>query len=215
MTPKAVIFDCDGVLVDSEEMTFELLSQDFAEHGLYLTPSAIAQDFIGGTMAGVADLARSKGADLPTGWVATFYDKLYASLATGTPLVPGILDLLDRLDARVIPYAVGSNGTDAKMQITLGQHPGLIARFGGRLFSGQTVGKPKPAPDLYLFAAKVLGCDVADCVVIEDSGTGCAAARAAGIACYGYAAHDDGSRLKEQGATVFKHMSDLVDLLDL
>jgi HAD superfamily hydrolase (TIGR01509 family) len=196
-------------------MTFDLLSEDFAEHGLRLSPAQIAQDFMGGTMAGIADLARAKGADLPANWVATFYAKLYAHLATGTPLVPGILDVLNRLDARQIPYAVGSNGSDAKMQITLGQHPGLIARFGGRLFSGQTIGKPKPAPDLYLYAAHVLGVGAKDCVVIEDSATGCAAAQAAGIRCYGYAAHDDGSRLKAQGAVVIKHMSDLIGLLNL
>jgi beta-phosphoglucomutase-like phosphatase (HAD superfamily) len=147
MTPGAVIFDCDGVIVDSEPATFVLLAQDFARYGLTMSPDEIAHDFIGGTMAGVAAMARAKGADLPDDWVASFYEKLYAHLALGTPLMPGIIKVLDHLDQLHIPYAVGSNGSARKMQITLGQHPGLLPRFEGRLFSGQTLGKPKPAPD--------------------------------------------------------------------
>ncbi|MFY8147401.1 MAG: HAD family hydrolase, partial [Rhodobacter sp.] len=153
MTPRAVIFDCDGVLVDSEPAAFDLLAEDLAAHGLVLRRAEMERIFIGGTIAGVHVRARSLGATLPDGWVAEFYERLYARLAEGTPLVPGVLDLLDTLDAAGIPYAVGSNGSDRKMQVTLGQHPGLLDRFGDRLFSGQTLGAPKPAPDLYLHAA--------------------------------------------------------------
>jgi HAD superfamily hydrolase (TIGR01509 family) len=215
MTPKAVIFDCDGVIVDSEYPTFQLLAQEFADYDLMLTPDQIAREFTGGTMAGVADIARAKGADLPANWVSAFYEKLYAHLALGTPLVPGILGVLDHLDARAIPYAVGSNGSDRKMQVTLGQYPGLIVRFQGRLFSGQTLGKPKPAPDLYLHAARALGVDPARCVVVEDSPTGALAARAAGMVCMGYAAagHEDG--LHAAGAVIFTDMADLPGLLGL
>ena len=215
MIPKGVIFDCDGVIVDSEYPTFVLLAQEFADYGLMLTPQQIAQDFIGGTMAGVADMARTKGADLPADWVPAFYEKLYAHLALGTPLVPGILAVLDRLDAHAIPYALGSNGSDRKMQVTLGQYPGLIQRFHGRLFSGQTLGKPKPAPDLYLHAADALGVSPAFCVVVEDSPTGAHAARAAGMRCMGYAAagYDDG--LRAAGAILFYDMVELPGLLGL
>ena len=215
MIPHAVIFDCDGVIVDSEYPTFLLLAREFADYGLHLTPDQIARDFTGGTMAGVADLARAKGADLPSDWVHAFYEKLYAHLALGTALVPGILGVLDRLDACAIPYAVGSNGSDRKMQVTLGQYPGLIQRFHGRLFSGQTLGKPKPAPDLYLHAAAALGEDPAKCVVVEDSPTGARAARAAGMRCMGYAlaGHEDG--LRAAGAVIFTDMADLPSLLGL
>jgi HAD superfamily hydrolase (TIGR01509 family) len=213
--PKAVIFDCDGVVVDSEEMTFDLLVDEFAQHGLILTRDVIARDYIGGTMADVAVRARAGGANLPEDWVGRFYDRLYTHLAKGTPLIPGILDVLDRLDAHGIPYAIGSNGSDAKMQITLGQHPGLIARFRGHLYSGQTLGRPKPAPDLYLHAARALGADPDTCVVIEDSPTGARAARAAGIRCLGYAAHTPASRLVAEGAEPFSAMADLPALLNL
>ena len=147
--------------------------------------------------------------------MAGFYERLYARLAEGTPLVPGVLDLLDALDAAGIPYAVGSNGSDRKMQVTLGQHPGLLDRFRDRLFSGQTLGAPKPAPDLYLHAARALGQPPADCAVIEDSPTGVRAASAAGIRCFGYAPHGDGAALAAEGATVFQSMADLQHLLGL
>ena len=215
MTPGGVIFDCDGVIVDSEYPTFQLLAQEFADNGLHLTPDQIARDFTGGTMAGVADLARAKGADLPPDWVPAFYEKLYAYLALGTPLVPGILAVLDHLDARAFPYAVGSNGSDRKMQVTLGQYPGLIQRFRGRLFSGQTLGKPKPAPDLYMHAARALGLDPARCVVVEDSPTGAKAAKAAGMRCMGYAAAGHADGLRAAGAEIFTDMADLPGLLGI
>jgi len=215
MTPRAIIFDCDGVLVDSEPAAFDLLAQDLAAHGLPLPRAEMERIFIGGTIAGVHAKARSLGARLPDGWVAGFYERLYARLAEGTPLVPGVLDLLDALDAAGIPYAVGSNGSDRKMQVTLGQHPGLLDRFHDRLFSGQTLGAPKPAPDLYLHAARALGQPPAACAVIEDSPTGVRAASAAGIRCFGYAPHGDGAALAAEGATVFQSMADLPRLLGL
>jgi HAD superfamily hydrolase (TIGR01509 family) len=215
MMPRAVIFDCDGVLVDSEPAAFDLLAEDLAAHGLPLPRAEMERIFIGGTIAGVHVKARTLGAALPSGWVSKFYERLYARLAEGTPLVPGVLDLLDALDAAGIPYAVGSNGSDRKMQVTLGQHPGLLDRFQDRLFSGQTLGAPKPAPDLYLLAARALGQHPSDCAVFEDSPTGARAAAAAGIPCFGYAPHDDGAALAAEGATVFHAMAEVPRLLGL
>ncbi|MFN3722050.1 MAG: HAD family hydrolase [Paracoccaceae bacterium] len=215
MTPKAVIFDCDGVVVDSEGMTFALLAEEFSAHGLHLTTEVLARDFIGGTMADVAARGRSAGATLPDTWVDDFYQRLYAHLAKGTPLIPGILSVLDVLDRAGIPFAMGSNGSDEKMQITLGQHPGLIARFRGHLYSGQTLGAPKPAPDLYLHAARQMGAAATDCVVVEDSPTGARAAIAAGMRCLGYAAHTPPERLAAVGAEPFFDMAALPGLIDL
>ena len=215
MTLAAVIFDCDGVIVDSEEMTFDLLVEEFAAHGLPLPRETIARDYIGGTMADVARRARTAGATLPETWVETFYARLYAHLAQGTPLVPGILTVLDALDRKGIPYAIGSNGSDEKMQVTLGQHPGLLDRFKGHLYSGQTLGAPKPAPDLYLHAARQLGATPGTAIVIEDSPTGARAARAAQIRCFGYAAHTPADRLANEGAIPFTDMADLPRLLGL
>lgn len=214
MTPKAVIFDCDGVLVDSEPLTFALLAENLQSHGLSLGLPQMEHHFLGGTIKGIHTKARAMGADLPETWAEDFYDILYAKLAENTPLIPGVLAVLDRLDAAEIPYAVGSNGSARKMQITLGQHQGLIDRFQGRLFSGQALNMLKPAPDLYLHAARALNTPPDTCVVIEDSPTGATAAQAAGIPCHGYAPNGNAA-LQATGATLFHDMADLPGLLGL
>ncbi len=214
MTPKAVIFDCDGVLVDSEVIAFDLLATDLRAHGLTLPRPAMETALLGLTLAGVATKARSLGADLPSDWVEDFYARLYARLEQGAPLVPGVLSVLDALDAARIPYAVASNGSPRKMQITLGQHPGLTDRFHGRLFSGQETPRPTPFPDLFLKAAAALGTAPVDCAVVEDSPTGARAAKAAGMRCLGYAPHD-AAALVAEGAEPFAAMTDLPGLLGL
>lgn len=213
--PAAVLFDCDGVIVDSEPITNRIIADNLARHGLPMTPAAIQHDFVGGTMAQVRDHAIAKGAALPRTWLADIHDAIYARLALGTPLVPGIADVMDRLDAAGIAYAVGSNGTGRKMQATLGQHPAIRARLKGRLFSGQDLGCPKPDPGLYLHAARALGVPPSRCVVIEDSATGARAARAADMACFGYAPDGDGAALADAGARLFTRMTDLPGLLGL
>jgi len=215
MTLAAVLFDCDGVLVDSEDIAFDLLMDEFASHGLTLPRARMEAEVLGLTMAGVAERARALGAALPQDWVPGFYERLYARLEQGTPLIPGIMEVLDRLDAVGIPYAVGSNGSDRKMEITLGQHPALWARLQGRMFSGQTLGTPKPAPGLWLHAARALGADPARCTVVEDSPTGARAARAAGMRCFAYAPHGDGTRMIAEGALPFRAMGELPGLLGI
>lgn len=215
MTPKAVLFDCDGVLVDSEPPTFVMLAGEFTAHGLPITPAQVAARFTGGTIHHAFAMAREMGADLPPGWTEAFYDRLYAVLARGVPVIEGIEDLLDRLDAAGITYAVGSNGVGRKMEITLGPHPRLWGRLQGRLFSGQELGVAKPDPGLWLHCARVLGLTPGDCVVVDDAVPGCRGARAAGIRAFGFAAHDDGAALAAEGATVFHRMADLPALWGL
>ncbi|MEY4697912.1 MAG: hypothetical protein RIT14_2340 [Pseudomonadota bacterium] len=214
LPPKAVIFDCDGVVVDSEHPTLVLLQEDLATHGLHLTIPEMEARFIGGTVESIFQKLRADGTPLPDGWVAEFYVRMYAMLARNTPLIPGILQVLDALDAAGIPYAMGSNGTPEKMQITLGQH-GLVSRFRGHLYSGQAMGRPKPAPDLFLHAARALGVAPADCAVIEDSATGARAARAAGIPCFGFAPLGPHPGLLGEGARLFTRMQDLPAQLGL
>jgi len=214
MTPAAVIFDCDGVVVDSEPMAFDLLATDLAAHGLNIPRAQMEAELLGGTMRNVWERARGMGADLPDSWVEAFYEKLYARLAQGTPLIPGIEAVLDALDAAGVPYAMGSNGSPRKMEITMGQHQGLLARFHGRAFSGQAMGRPKPAPDLYLHCAAIMGVEPELCTVIEDSATGARAAFAAGMRCFGYAPHGSPA-LAATGAVLFADMAALPGLLEL
>ncbi len=215
MKPAAVLFDCDGVLVDSEPMTDAVIAANLARYGLDIPAERVGQMFIGGTMAGVREAAREMGAALSETWVDEIYEEMFTRLAEGTPLIPGVPNLLDTLDAANIPYAVGSNGPHRKMEITLGQHPEVHARLNGRIFSRHDVARPKPAPDLYLHAAAQLGASPEICVVIEDSPTGARAARAAGMACFGYAPNGDGVRLEAEGARIFRQMDDLPALLGL
>lgn len=215
MKIQAVLFDCDGVLVDSEPATFALLQEEFAAHGLHLSLAEMEALFIGGTIEGVRRTANEMGAGLADGWVDTYYDKLYARLGEGTALMPGVRALLARLDAAGIAYAVGSNGRSAKMEATLGQHPDIKAKLEGRLFSGQELGCPKPDPGLYLHAAAALGVAPAACVVIEDSATGARAAVAAGMRCLGYAPHGPNPRLAAVGAELFTDMAQVPGLIGL
>ena len=215
MTPKAVLFDCDGVLVDSEATAFALLTADLAQYGLNLTQAEMEQRFLGGTIGGLFTTARGLGADLPDDWVDTFYARLYAALAQGTALIGGAQAVLDQLSSAGLVFAVGSNGSDQKMQITLGQHPAVLAHFKGHLYSGQSLGCPKPDPGLWLHAAAALAVEPSDCVVVEDSPTGCLGAVRAGIRCLGLAEHDDGARLASVGAEVIHSLREIPAKLGL
>jgi HAD superfamily hydrolase (TIGR01509 family) len=216
MRPKAVIFDCDGVLVDSEPAAHAVLAESFSRYGRPIRPDQIeGSGYIGGTMTMIRDRARAEGIDLPDNWIEDIYAALYARLAQGTALIEGIEAVLDRLDAAGIAYAVGSNGPDAKMAITLGQHPGLLRRLQGRLWSAHTHGTAKPEPGLFLLAAAGLGVAPRHCAVVDDSLSGCTAGVRAGMRTLGFAEHDDGAGLAAVGAEVFHRMADLPDLLDL
>jgi len=213
MTPQLVIFDCDGVVVDSEIITNSFLRDEMAAHGLDLPLDQIMGLFVGGTIAGVAVRARELGATLPEDWVENFYPRICDKLAEGTPMIPGIVGVLEQLEAATIPYCIGSNGRNVKMRATLGQHPELAARFTSNVFAATDVARPKPAPDLFLHAAKTMGHTPDACVVIEDSPTGARAARAAGMRCFGYAPEGDGTKLAAEGAQLFRRMDDLPTLL--
>lgn len=212
--PKLVIFDCDGVLVDSEPLTNRILRDSLAANGLDLTLSDTTRLFVGGTMAGVMAEARKLGANLPDDWLGLIYSEIYAVLEAEVEIIPGVDSLLDALDKSGVGYAVGSNGSIRKMEITLGR-TGLLHRFQGKLFSGQECPAAKPAPDVYLSAAAHAGFAPADCVVIEDSVTGARAGRAAGMRCYGYCGETSPDVLQPICTAVFHDMDDLKSMLQL
>lgn len=214
-TPKLVIFDCDGVLVDSEPASNQALTGNLARHGLELTMEQSMAYFVGSTMAGVMDKARSLGADLPEDWISEVYAETYALLEQGVPLSPGIPDLLARLDENGIPVCVASNGSEDKMRITLG-HNGLWERFHPQaMFSAHSLGVAKPEPGLFLAAASHFGVQARDCLVIEDSGSGVTAAVRAGMRCLGYAPHGGAQKLAALGAEVFSDMAEVPALLSI
>lgn len=214
MRPEAVLFDCDGVLVDSEPIADRVLADYFARHGLPIEVEVIHTLFAGGTMRGAGEEAMRMGASLPPNWLDQIYETLYAKLAQGTPIIPAIPELLDTLDAAGILYAVGSNGAIEKMEITLGQN-GLFDRFRGRLVSSHVLGRAKPDPGVYLEAARLLGADIRNCVVIDDSPSGVRAGIASGARTLGYAARSDARQLRELGAEVFCDMEEVPGMLGI
>ena len=212
--PEGVIFDCDGVIVDSEPITDAVLLDDLRDRGLDLSPDDIPRLFHGGTIWGTGAKVREMGIDLPDGWVEDIYARIHAALERGTPLVDGILDVLDRLDAAGIPHAVGSNGSRTKMTITLGQN-GLLPRLGDRLISAHEEGTAKPEPDLYLIAARRIGVAPGRCAVVEDTPTGARAAVAAGMRCIGYAGRTPADRLAAVGAEPVATMAEVAEKLGI
>lgn len=214
LPPDLVIFDCDGVLVDSEPLTLAIMRDDLARHGLDLGDTQVEEIFCGGTMTSAMQTAQHMGARLPADWVELIYQDIYAALAATVEPVAGIFEVLDALDAAGIPYAVGSNGRHEKMEITLGR-TGLIGRLRGRVYSREDVARAKPAPDLYLHAAAQAGVCASRAVVIEDSPTGARAGKAAGMLCFGYAATTQAARLEPICDRLFTSMLELPSLLGL
>ncbi|WP_270887986.1 HAD family hydrolase [Pedococcus sp. 5OH_020] len=208
-----VIFDCDGVLVDSEPIAARVGAAVLTGMGWQISAEEVVQRFLGCTEEYFhAEVERQLGRRLPRGWDDEFqhlYDAAYA--AELTP-VEGIVPLLEELARRGIPTCVASNGSHDKMRRTLGA-TGLHDRFNGRIFSAQDVAFGKPEPDLYLHAARTMGVAPGRCVVVEDSPRGVAAARAAAMACIGYAALTPPQRLAGPGVSVCTTMTQVRDEL--
>ena len=214
LPPDLVLFDCDGVLVDSEGVTTEVMRDNLKRYGLDIPIGQINDMFVGGTMLGVEITARGMGADLPEDWLDEIYGEMFDRLGKEVELIPGIAWVLDVLDAAGIAYAVCSNGPHAKMNITLGR-TGLLDRFQGRIISREDVAAPKPAPDVYLLAAKQAGVKPRSCVVVEDSASGARAGRAAKMRVFGFAADTSPDKLAPHCHALFADMRDLPRLLRL
>jgi HAD superfamily hydrolase (TIGR01509 family) len=210
-TYKLVIFDCDGVLVDSEPLALRVDARMCAELGWPLSVDEIAARFVGRThdyMMG--ELAAHIGHPVPAETEARFAAEYRALLTEELRPVDGIVAALDRIDLRT---CVASSGSHDKMRFTLGL-TGLYERFEGRIFSASEVAHGKPAPDLFLHAARSLGVEPADCAVVEDSQFGVEAARAAGMAAFGYTGGViPAERLEGPDTVLFDDMRQLPDLL--
>lgn len=212
LRPDFVLFDCDGVLVDSERLTNRVIHHNLKDRGFFVPEEEISTLFLGGTMPGLYEAARARGAVLEADWVERIYEDVFVALDKEITPIPGIFDVLDWLDQAAIPYAVCSNGPHAKMDITLARC-GLKARFEGRIYSRQDVTTPKPAPDVYLLAAQRAGIAPARCVVIEDSPNGAKAGKAAGMYTLGYCSDTAAARLAPICDQLFDDMLDLPEIL--
>jgi HAD superfamily hydrolase (TIGR01509 family) len=213
--PSLAIFDCDGVLVDSEPVANRLLARVLAEDGFDISYEECRRLFVGKTMNAVmAHVEEAIGRPLGDHWPDYIRDQTLKAFAAGIEAVPGVEALLLQLRARRIPFCVASSGKFEKMRFTLGSS-GLLPLVEHLLFSAEQVAHGKPAPDLFLFAAKSMGFPPEACVVIEDSVPGVQAAIAAGMPVLGFAGdpHTDAAALKREGAHVFQDMSELPGLM--
>ena len=213
MTPKLVIFDCDGVLVDSEPATDRAVSANLSRYGLDISPAQASALFTGGTIASVGDEARARGATLPANWVDEMYGEMFDVLRQGVDLIDGVVALLDRLTEAGIATAIASNGSVEKMQITL-PPVGLWDRFEGRIYSGHDHG-PKPAPDMVLRIMADQGVSAQDTVMIDDSVKGCLSGINAGVRCLGFVETRDPAPLLAIGAEPARHMDNIAALIGL
>lgn len=205
-----VIFDCDGVLVDSEKLSIEVDRRVLADLGWSLSHDEILHRFVGRSSAHFrAEVEAHRGRPLPDDWEAPYQPWYLDAFARELTAVDGVEAALDEITTAT---CVASGGAHAKIRRTLGQ-TGLLPRFDGRIFSADDVANGKPAPDLFLHAAERLGVSPERCVVVEDSRFGVQAARAAGMRVLGYAGGlTPADWLEREGAIVFTDMRDLPEL---
>jgi HAD superfamily hydrolase (TIGR01509 family) len=206
-----IIFDCDGVLVDSEVLTNTVFRDMLSELGASVSLEDMFERFVGHSMAHCLELSRELlGRDIPDEFESDFRNRCVQVLRDQLQPVPGIKLALSRIG---LPMCVASSGDHDKMRTTLGL-TGLLDHFQDRLFSATQVARGKPAPDVFLFAASSMGVSPDRAVVVEDTPVGVAAGLAAGMKVFGYAGRTPRQRLWAAGASVvFDDMTMLPSLL--
>jgi HAD superfamily hydrolase (TIGR01509 family) len=206
-----VIFDCDGVVVDSERLVFGVFGAFIRSLGVHLTDEETREQFLGRTLAEcMAILGRLRGQPAPAGALERYTAERDRVLTERVQAVEGIREVLETL---ATPYCIASSGGYDKMRITLGATK-LMPFFEGRLFSASEVQRGKPAPDIFLFAAERMGASPARTAVIEDSVNGVLAGQAAGMTVFGYVDLTPAAKLIGAGASrTFTRMTELPALL--
>jgi HAD superfamily hydrolase (TIGR01509 family) len=208
---ELVIFDCDGVLIDSERVTIKVDVRALSELGWPLSEADVIARFMGRSdREGRAIIEAHLGRKLPAGWAEQIERQYREAFNAELTAVDGVREALDRIR---LPTCVASSGTHEHLRYTLSL-TGLYERFAGRIFSADDVAAGKPAPDLFLHAASEMAADPAGCVVVEDSRPGVEAARAAGMRALAFAGGLTPAELLEGPNTiVFEDMRELPALL--
>jgi HAD superfamily hydrolase (TIGR01509 family) len=211
-----VIFDCDGVLVDSESISNGVLARMLTAEGLPTTLTEARRAYQGLLLGEVLLSAEAKlGHRLPDGWLARYERERSIAFRDELQPVAGAAEAVRRVSAAGIAVCVASQGKLEKTRLTLGL-TGLLELFPPRaLFSAESVPRGKPHPDLFLHAARVMGASPARSVVVEDTPSGVTAAVSAGMRALGYAADSDERALADAGAEVFGALDELPLLLAL
>lgn len=208
---ELIVFDCDGVLVDSEPLANKVFCRLLAEEGYLLDVDATEKEMYGQILPRRVEIAASKlNWTPPADFLKKFLETQELLSKTELRPIAGIHDLLDRINS---PKCVASNGYRAEINMRL-SICNLQHYFGEAIFSGMEVPQAKPAPDVYLAAAKAFGAAPASCIAVEDSIPGATAAIRAGMTVFGYAAHTSPADLRQLGVIPFDSMSELQKILE-
>jgi HAD superfamily hydrolase (TIGR01509 family) len=214
--PAAVLFDCDGVLADTEALHDRLLAEEVSALGWEITPEESARRFRGQAWEAIAPQieARLGPGSVPADFLRGLIARVVRGLEEEAEPVPGALAAVAAIRAAGVPVAVASNSSRAELATKL-RRLGLAEAFLGRAFSVNDVERPKPAPDMYRAAAAACDADPHRCVVVEDSVAGARAGIAAGCRVLGFARHTPAEPLCALGAETFARMEELPGLLGL
>ena len=211
---RLVIFDCDGVLVDSEPVSNRILAEELTVLGWPMDTGEATRRFLGTTLRDMQPQIEARiGAALPADWRQMVTIRIVAAMAEEAAAIPGAVEAVRAITALGVPWRVASNSSHAEMQAKFGRI-GLADLVGGRVHSHTDVIAGKPEPYLFLAAAAAEGVTPRDCVVVEDSVPGVRAAIAAGMDCLAFAPHSDGADLRALGAVPFHRMADLPSLVE-
>jgi HAD superfamily hydrolase (TIGR01509 family) len=206
----AIIFDCDGVLIDSEYLASRVESELIRELGLTLDVAQVHGLFLGKTVDGVLDAIAARTGQRPSSaWVYNWAFATAHAFLRELKAVDGVGVAVEELRRRGHPMAVASQSSLARVRMSL-QVAGLAGQFGEHIYVTSMVARPKPAPEIYLLAAERLGAAPANCIVVEDSPAGAAAALAAGMRVLGYAPGATAAAMQQSGAQVIRSMDELV-----
>jgi HAD superfamily hydrolase (TIGR01509 family) len=210
---RLVIFDCDGVLVDSEPIANRVIAADLTRLGWSMTGEECHRRFLGLNLTSMVPLIEAElRHPVPPRWERSVGEQLVTVLGQEVELIQGAADVLAETTLLGLPWRIASNSSHAELQAKFGRN-GLADLVAGRLHSHHDVARGKPAPDLFLAAASAEGVAPDACLVIEDSAPGVRAAMAAGMTCLGFCPDSDGAHLLAEGAAPFHSLHDLPALL--
>ena len=216
---RLVIFDCDGVLIDSEGLASRVVSAELRSLGWPITKEECERRFLGSSLRDIIEQTEAvTGRPVPLDFGETLGAVMIEALRTSVEAIPGAAAALEALTRAGMPWRVASNSTHDEMAVKFGR-TGLSRLVGDRQHSAEDMMRiglnGKPDPHLFLAAAAAGHTAPGDCVVIEDSVPGARAARAAGMTCLGFSPHASGEILAAEGAGIFRAMAELPGLLGL
>jgi HAD superfamily hydrolase (TIGR01509 family) len=211
---RLVIFDCDGVIVDSEPVSSRILAEGLTALGWTMAAEEAQRLFLGMSGRDILPIVEARiGQKVPDTWRKQLGERIIEALIEEAVAIEGAVEALQALTAIGVPWRIASNSSHAEMRAKFARI-GISDLVAGRVHSQADVARAKPAPDLFLAAALAEGVEPSECIVIEDSLPGVRGAVAAGMDCLGFTPHSDGAALRAAGAVPLRSMADVPKLVE-